>query len=139
TRAAAVRLESAGTLLRRVTENADRAANMISIALLYRGSRQSLARAQAALPHLGRAITTAQAVLRVEAEELVDVAPDDLVDAVATLAQAIDELLKTLWWPASDRAEAGAAAGELLLAEAVGAVDRHAVHVVEVKELSDHP
>jgi uncharacterized membrane protein YgaE (UPF0421/DUF939 family) len=109
TRAAAVRLESAEALLRELTEEADRAANMISVALLYRGSRQSLARAQAALPHLGVAITHAHAALRIEAEELVDVAPDDMVDAVATLAQAIDELMKTLWQPASGPAEAGLA------------------------------
>jgi hypothetical protein len=124
TRAAAARLESAEALLRQLTEDTERAANMISIALLHRGSRQSLARARAALPHLGGAIANAHAVLRIEAEELVDVAPDEMVDAVAKLAQAIDEMLKTLWRPASGPAEAPpavgdhvrVAAGELLLA-----------------------
>jgi hypothetical protein len=65
-----------------------------------------LARAQAVLPHLGVAITHAHAALRIEAEELVDLAPDDMVDAVATLAQAIDGLLKTLLEPTSGPAEA---------------------------------
>ena len=109
TRAAAVRLESAEALLRQLTEDAERAANMISIALLHRRSRQSLARAQAALPHLGGAITNAHAALRIEAEELVDVAPHDMVAAVANLAQAIDELLKTLLRPAPGPAGAGLA------------------------------
>ncbi|GIF52585.1 fusaric acid resistance family protein [Asanoa ferruginea] len=109
TRAAAVRLESAEALIRQLTQDAERAANVISIALLHRGSRQTLARARAALPHLGGAITNARAVLRIEAEELVDVAPHDMVDAMATLAQAIDELLQTLLQPASGPTEAGLA------------------------------
>jgi uncharacterized membrane protein YgaE (UPF0421/DUF939 family) len=102
TRAAAARVESAEALLRELTHDAERAANMISVALLYRGSRQTLARAQAALPHLGDAITNAHTALRIEADEQVDAAPHDMVDAVATLAQAIDELLRTLLRPGSD-------------------------------------
>jgi uncharacterized membrane protein YgaE (UPF0421/DUF939 family) len=119
TRAAAVRLGSAEALLRELTQEADRAANMISVAPLYRGSRQSLARAQAALPHLGVAINHAHAALRIEAEELVDVAPDDMVDAVAKLAQAIDELLETLLQPAPGPAEAGLAAQAAAWADAI--------------------
>ncbi|MDG4824979.1 FUSC family protein [Asanoa sp. WMMD1127] len=121
TRAAAARLESAEPLLRQLTEDAERAANMISVALLHRRSRLSLAGARATLAHLDGAIDRAQVALWIEAEEIAAVAPNGMVEALARLARAVDEALTTLLGPsASAAAERAAARAEDLVGLAVG-------------------
>ncbi|MEV4536182.1 FUSC family protein [Asanoa sp. NPDC049518] len=96
TRSAADRLESAQAGLRDVADETRRLAKLISVALAHYRTRRMLAGVEAKLPHLGAALTHAHLALRAQADELPAKVPADLVDAVAALGRATDELVESL-------------------------------------------
>jgi uncharacterized membrane protein YgaE (UPF0421/DUF939 family) len=102
TLAAAERLHPAEAALKVLSEEATRAAQLVSIGLIHHRTRLTLARVDAAAPHLRRAIGNLHQALHHEAAALgLPLAPG-LLDAMAALDSASDELLRDLVNPTSD-------------------------------------
>ncbi|GIF48301.1 uncharacterized membrane protein YgaE (UPF0421/DUF939 family) [Asanoa ferruginea] len=100
TLAAAERLHPAEAALKVLSEETTRAAHLVSIGLLHHRTRLTLARVDAAAPHLRRAIDNLHQALRHESAALgVPLAPG-LLDAMAALDRASDDLLRDLVNPA---------------------------------------
>jgi hypothetical protein len=82
-------------------EETERAAGLISIALAHHQARRILARVDAAAPHLDRAIDNLRDALRLQATALGVPAKAGLVDAMAAIEGASDELLRHLVGPSA--------------------------------------
>ena len=103
TLAAAELLHPAESALHALTEEATRAAHLVSLGVAHHRTRQVLARVDEAAPHLRRAIDNMREALALEAMAMGVPVPPGLMKAMSELDSASDELLSQLVSPVPER------------------------------------